>query len=377
MTEANEGSWPMTSSSVDTAVHDYSKYAFQDTLICRAYRFGVAGVLQGILVLFGLAGNLLTMKILWRYRNKTATYLCLFWLALADLLVVGQLGFLSIPSAFAKETGSVMFSNDLLVYNSVYVAFGISFSLLVSTWLTVVVTWFRYVSVCLPYKVKEYCNLRVAKIQVFIIILTSVCFSFPRIFESKIVPHHPGATMIKPKFTPFAKTWSYSVVYSMIINYTVSFGLPIILLTVMTVRLMLTLKATRTRRDGMLANNDGSVHDELHKSLIVVIVIFIITRIFEPIRIILTFVYPGQKHCGQILFYYEMWAQIMSVTNSAVNVIVYILFTPRFKKKQLVINISVEASSIFLGEINKTLCDMNSYVVTEVQLRLSGCKIVF
>lgn len=303
-----------------------------EATVCQFYYFGFKGILHCLLCGAGLIGNVLTMCILWASRMKTAMYFCLFWLAVADLLVVLQLGILSIPSAYYRQLGNIKMFSALVSYQTVYLAFSISASLLFSNWLTVIVTWQRYVSVCLPYKVKTYCTMKVTKMQVLLVCIGSILFAFPRIFESQIKPHHPGSDIIKPKFTKFATSWSYSMLYSMILKYTLEFGLPIVLLSMMTSALLWTLRKTKMRRDAMTTSSNDK-HRGLNTSLIIVVIVFIICRIFEPIRAILIFLYADMRHCGQVLFFFEVWSQTTAITNSAVNFLIYIVFAKKFRQK--------------------------------------------
>ena len=53
---------------------------------CRVYEFVIEAVLMGVLCLFGVAGNILSMVVLWKDKSKSSTPFLLVSLGGADTL---------------------------------------------------------------------------------------------------------------------------------------------------------------------------------------------------------------------------------------------------------------------------------------------------
>ena len=298
---------------------------------CHTFDLVMRLGVHGGLVLLGLVGNLLTIHILHPLIHKSATFLLLYALAFADFAVVLFIGGLSVPTAVLRSMDNYRAAQRFYLQMTSLMPACISTSLQISTWLTVVVTWHRYVSVCLPYKVKKYGSVRVARWQVLAVYSLSIIYGFPKWFEAVVVLDDPKPGMTRLEKTDFATTEGYTLWYSVILNYSISYVLPIGMLVYMTTALIWALQKARSKRQEMTSGTSQS-SDGLNVSLIIVVIIFLICRIFGPVRRLLANLYPSTRQCGGILFYYEPFSQAASICNSAINFLVYLLFAKRFRK---------------------------------------------
>ena len=309
------------------------------TTSCQLYSFFMRIFLLSTMILMGLIGNALTMRILWSDCKKSATVFLLFCLAMADSMLLLVYGVIGLPPAALRFMGrsveALKLSTEIVAYFSPSGAT----SIMISMGLTVVVTWQRYLSVCMPYKVKTYGSLKLARIQALAVVLFSLVFNFPRWFEYKVgydVPK-PGLTALVP--TSLFKNKTYEILYGIILYYLMFYILPMGALSYMTFNLVRALHQARIKRMAMVGSSSQSsrnrAKEELTISLVVVVIVFICCQFFGPVRRILIYFYPGStsRQCGGVLFYFEAISLGATVTNSAINFIIYILCARRFRNQ--------------------------------------------
>ena len=68
--------------------------------------------------------------------------------------------------------------------------------LLLTIWTTVLITWHRFVNICIPLKGKHWGTLCKAKIQMAIIATSSLLVSLPKFFERDLVADTPDQVSI-------------------------------------------------------------------------------------------------------------------------------------------------------------------------------------
>jgi hypothetical protein len=122
---------------------------------CANFYFIFGSILGGTLILLGLLGNGLTLILMHHERKKSSTINCLFMLAIADSLVLVCQGFYMIPVGVRKFFWGWWSGHD---YNQTTTRFLYNFMFIfnqVSAFLTMLVSFHRYVSVCDPTRAKQ------------------------------------------------------------------------------------------------------------------------------------------------------------------------------------------------------------------------------
>lgn len=157
-----------------------------DESFCELYTFVVFVVVIGVVCAFGLAGNVLSFLVLCKHKTENAAILLLQCMAVLDfLLLVATLFIYTFPAVY-PYTGHLSVMH--VCYND-YIAYVWPVGTMLHTatvWLTVLVTVNRYNAVCRAIEEFGATSLRSTKIQVAVVIVLSVLYNVPRVFEHRV-----------------------------------------------------------------------------------------------------------------------------------------------------------------------------------------------
>lgn len=151
-------------------------------------RFMCETVLTLMVSLLGLAGNTISLGVLYRMKKRklcsVATLLQI--LAVVDILILINNCALRPFRYILMNTGYI--SLHAFMFPVLYAStFTLSF---INTWLTVILSWNRYQAVCNPLAVYTHPNQCVGNknpySQCVVLVLVALLFNMPRYFESKI-----------------------------------------------------------------------------------------------------------------------------------------------------------------------------------------------
>ena len=151
-------------------------------------------------------------------------------------------------------------------------------------------------------------SLRVAKRQLICMVLLSVLFKLPAFFERRLIFNYPMDGMMAFSDNALVKSRLYLILYKSLLFYIVSYILPIIGLTYMTIALIVSLRKAYKKRQTMTSQVTSGSEDkrrEITLTLIIIVVIFTIAHCLHPVRRILVMIYPDASYqaCGQFIFY--------------------------------------------------------------------------
>ncbi|XP_068219862.1 FMRFamide receptor-like [Palaemon carinicauda] len=147
------------------------------------FRFVVQGLLLTLIGLFGLAGNIISIVILYRLNMRSSINCCLLGLTTFDLLVI----ITSVLSFGLLEIG--LYTKSISWYvNGLLEAMPTVFPLGIiartgSIYLTLILTVERYVAVCLPFRFRSLVTYGRARILVMAAAVFSVLYNLPRFWE--------------------------------------------------------------------------------------------------------------------------------------------------------------------------------------------------
>ena len=217
---------------------------------------------------FGIAGNLLTLVVLAYEQLRSAAgaerkvNVWLQSLAVSDLLLCIVL----LPHGLMTYGGQLVYTS--LSFQLVYQEYGaavINNFMLTSTWLTVAMSFGRYMAVCHPLGIYQNiplfadCTSRggtSVRTRVKAGVIFCVCFMFnlPRFFEYRIdsvscgiVPNGTEQTVFALSFGGVAGDWVFRTVYVWA-YFVVSIVVPLVMLAFCNVRLVNTLRQSRKFR---------------------------------------------------------------------------------------------------------------------------------
>lgn len=143
-------------------------------------------LLNGIGVL-GILGNVISMIILSRPQMKSSINYLLIGLARIDtILIISSILLFGLPGIY-PYTGT-LFTYFYVVYpHIVPVVYPLGLmAQTASTYITLTVTLERFVAVCRPLRARSLCTYGRARVYVFIIIVFSVVYNLPRLFEARV-----------------------------------------------------------------------------------------------------------------------------------------------------------------------------------------------
>ena len=285
----------------------------------------------------GLVGNGLTVAVLWADINKSATIFQLLCLSIADSLVLLTYGTFTFLNTLTKFFGWKVASDNLRNFTYAYVGAVSNMALMSAIWLTVLVTWQRYINVCLPYRAKIIGTLHIAKIQSALVAAVAFIFNIPRFFKYQLYYNSPSPGMTRLVLTGLLSNDAYQVGYGVVLYYMLYYILPLSALAYMTAALIRALRSAQIKRERLTGgkNKEYNSMRELTVSLIIVVLIFIVCHFLAPIRRILLLYAsdPSERACGTFFYYYNQYVIVALLGSSAINVIIYILCIKRFRVK--------------------------------------------
>ncbi|ELT98169.1 hypothetical protein CAPTEDRAFT_208274 [Capitella teleta] len=304
---------------------------FVDTWACTLYYFYSGTIFGGFLVALGLIGNFLSVLVMAPERKKSSTVQALCLLAMADsLLLVVYAG--TIPAmGFRKFVFGWMSGYNEDIISSVYLFELARIFNQVSAFITMILTWQRYVAVCIPHKSKQLCTPQMVNRLALASYAISIAFYFPNFFLYTLKKNDRG--LFFPVSTSLVKSSAFQTIYSIILSYLMSYIIPVGSLVYMSIKILSNLDPKSSVAKSDRAQN---VRKDLTKSSIAIVVLFVLCQSFSPIRRILMWIYdPYLKHalCGGDLVYFSGVPHLALMLNSAANFLIYIVFAKGFRKK--------------------------------------------
>jgi hypothetical protein len=277
----------------------------------------VIGVwLSGVICLLGLAGNVVSVAVIFKAFGQSPMFYVLRVVAIADgvfLLMV-----------FLLNTVMNLCSVDGDACHRSYVQFifwpVLMTAQMLTVWLAVLVSAERFVAICHPLLTASLCTMRRARRSIAVMLVACIAFNVPRYWE------------YDPDFnkTEVGSHAVYRYVYSATLYSIFLFFLPLLLLVFLNTRLVLCLK------DGKRQWQSLQQHQRKEQNLSVI-----------PLSIVLIFFVCGTPSLAVNVIeainndvIEHAWfvrlmtvANLLVVLNSASNFIIYFLFGRKFRQK--------------------------------------------
>ena len=342
---------------------------------CAIYQFVVSGVIVGVSCFLGMGGNIASFYILWNDPQWSVTTFLLTVLAVADSLFLLPIVFLYVMPGFCHYNGKWC-PEGLHQFLPLVDQYGWAVASMCHTftiYITVLVTWHRYVCVCTPHDVNKYSTIMIVKIQVAVVCAFAVLYNIPRFleFDVKIIvegsraapPASPSGLLnvtrssnsSLPTPLPFPSTASsgrrnmqvttrrtlteigrnswYQVVYKNICFYVLIYIIPLITLIILTTKLAQVLRRRRKFRFRASIRSPQGREDNTTLVLIIVVIVFLICQTPTLFQRFFYAVFGDDGYkCDHFFFYFEKFADYLAVLNSCVNFIIYVLFARRFRQ---------------------------------------------
>lgn len=152
--------------------------------------------------------------------------------------------------------------------------------------------------------------------------------NFPRFIDDHALP--VGEDVYAVRKTVVGANSNYQIYYSGVFFYVIIWAIPFISLTFLTQRLIVSLKQFHARREVM--SSAGKADNDLTVTLVVVVVIFMICQVLNPIRRLLVGIMPNDRaSCGPIHWVYTPITVMGVIVDSSIHFLIYSLCDSRFR----------------------------------------------
>lgn len=155
------------------------------------YRFIVNGVLLNLIGILGILGNVISMIILSRPQMRSSINCLLIGLARIDtVLIITSILLFGLPGIY-PYTGLMFTYYYKVLPHIVPVVYPLAMMVqTASAYLTLTVSLERFVAVCHPLRARSLCTCGRARIYVLGIIIFSLLYNLPRLWEATIKAEH-------------------------------------------------------------------------------------------------------------------------------------------------------------------------------------------
>ena len=172
--------------------------------------------------------------------------------------------------------------------------------------------------------------------HVIYVALFSLLYNIPRFFEYEKVEICVGVNASREiyEMSAFGGNTVYRVVYANILYFVVMLGGPLLSLAILNANLIRALKRQARRRSEMGVTSGAGSQSDVTLVLVVVVFAFIVcqTPTFVD-HIFWTVLDESQRaKCGQWHYYYTAIGDVMAICNSAINFVIYVLTSPKFRQ---------------------------------------------
>ncbi|XP_064611522.1 FMRFamide receptor-like [Liolophura sinensis] len=296
----------------------------------NTFQFYAWGIMANFVSVLGLIGNILSIIVLSDRRMRSPTSCYLISLAVYDSVVLLSMCLsLAIPTLKYKTN----LLDDYFKFYPYMHVYAYPIALIAQTgtiYTTVGFTIERYIAVCRPLHAAEMCTISRAKKVILVIFICIVLYNVPRMMEHRVLEQWDNVTntttaQIIP--TDLGNDQVYKTIYFIYLHLFIMFLVPFSLLFVLNLLLIRAVRKSRQTRQEMSASR--AKEHNLTVMLIAVIAAFLICQL-PSIADNILFVVGVPFNLDYIRF--TTISNLMVVTNSATNFILYCVFGKKFRK---------------------------------------------
>ncbi len=178
---------------------------------------------------------------------------------------------------------------------------------------------------------EKWASLRYIKIATYVIWVACAVYCIPKMLQYH-VKYDKKKDVYKKKTTDLAKGQPWELGYYVISYYIIVWIIPFLIIFFATYYLVINLNKATAKRKEM---GKEPANEKVNLSLIMVVVIFFFCNLTNPMRRMLRkFILPEDSDiCPGFYFYYRPVGVIARMFNSAINFVIYILCSERFRLK--------------------------------------------
>ncbi len=259
--------------------------------------------------LLGVLGNVLCMILFAHVNICSSTFFILRILASSDAVFL--------VCAIVIESELLLRTHNHLYHYQGYVVC-VSWIVamtcqMITVWLTVLVSFERFLAVCYPFKLKTYLNWKNTRKVVALVCLCCVIFNIPRCFEVTVT-----ADTLYPNNSDLYFNNTFRIIYRSIMYTTFLFAIPIVLLAYFNIGIIYVLK-DKSYKTGTYAERERRI------TIIVltVILVFLICGIPHTVLNILRAAGNHEMDRSYGVQIFGLVSDILVCVNSSSNFIIY------------------------------------------------------
>ncbi|KAK2140303.1 hypothetical protein LSH36_1401g00009 [Paralvinella palmiformis] len=137
-----------------------------------------------------------------------------------------------------------------------------------------------------------------------------------RILFSSLKFIYDTKSNLLPKKTAWTYSPLYNHIYAITLCYFLNYLVPLSMLVYIIVKLSISLRELNKKRQEM--SNKAKERNDLTFSLVIVVLVFILCQLSNPLRRLLYVIYgPYHIGCGTVYFYFNSWSTTSVKFNSA------------------------------------------------------------
>ncbi len=302
---------------------------------CEIVSFLLIGIFMTPICCLGAVGNILSF-IVFSTAHPHPTILLLKMLTISDTCYI-------LTNLLTRGIGefSEMYNCKVGGYISKYIfpVWG-AVAVKMTSWITCLITFFRYYVVCHPFSVYKLPGLKGTRWILFTMIVVGLAMEIPRYFEITYENHFDAnlnTTCFDGEHTELYKNQWYQLFYRNIFVLGTSMIIPMFWCTILTIRLVVTIIKNISIRSHLSVKTQMFKHRNEHEShitrvAVIVIVIYIVCQLPAVTYAIMRISMDDYEEC-QTYHYVTYVGELMLVVNSSINFIVYVSTTPSFREK--------------------------------------------
>ncbi|XP_023932499.1 G-protein coupled receptor daf-37-like [Lingula anatina] len=301
--------------------------------------FYVNTLAGGSLSVFGILGNILVVTVLTLDKPVTSTSIMLRGLAISDTLFLVTTFLYKPMLGIYVHLGEAEFYAKYTYTCLIQYLRPIMYSLQhISTWIVVAVAVDRYFAVCRPLQnlSRRYANRIRPCLTLLAVYLGCFIFNIPRFFEYETtVIQYKNRTMCSPKENQSVRQNKFFIIfYCWILYFLIMYIIPIVTVTVINVKLILSLRQARKQRANLRGHAPHAEREEnTTRLLIIVVLVFIGCQTPDFVLQVIYFINViNPLNIKSALGVFSKVTDTLLTFNAAVNFLIYCAIGTNFRK---------------------------------------------
>ncbi|XP_022919628.2 FMRFamide receptor [Onthophagus taurus] len=301
------------------------------------YWFIVNGILLNVIGFFGILGNIISMIILSRPQMRSSINYLLIGLARIDtVLIITSILIFGLVGIYPYTGCLFNYFFVVMPHIAPYLFPIATVAQTASVYLTVTVSFDRYIAVCKPLRARSLCTYGRARIYVICIVIFSILYNLPKLWESQIrSDFHEEANMtvycIRP--SEFRNNNVYKSVYINWCYLIFIYLIPFLALAYLNICIYIQVRIANRERARLSRNQKREIG--LATMLLCVVIVFFVCNLLP---LVINIIEVFHLDIDEVLFGRMIKTSNFLVTvNSSVNFIIYVTFGEKFKRLFLVL----------------------------------------